>query len=170
MIEIDAEVLLEERDVGVRARPCDERALDLAPGRVAVVQDAAPGVAALAPEREAAATRRVAVGGVEAHAHLHQRRDDAGRALDDVLHHVLVTEPGTRRERVVLVLLEGVVVGEDGGDPALGPARGRVVGRALGDDRHAAVLGHPQRVEETGKSAAEDQELEVAPLGHRGPI
>jgi hypothetical protein len=79
-----------------------------------------------------------------------------------------VAEPGAGRERVALVLFERVVVGEHGGDPALGPAGGRIVGCALGDDRHAPVLGYTQRVEEARKAAAEDQKLEVAPLGHMG--
>ncbi len=42
--------------------------------------------------------------------------------------------------------------------------------RSLGDDRHAAVLGDPQRVEQAGKSAAENEELEIALLRHRGAI
>ena len=40
----------------------------------------------------------------------------------------------------------------------------------LGDDRHAAVLGDAQRVEQAGEPAAEDQEIEIALFRHRGAI
>ncbi len=105
-----------------------QRAFDLAPRGVAVVQDAAPRVAALAAEREAVAGGRAGFGRVEVHAELHERLDDGRRALDHELHDVLVAEARARGERVAPVGVEGVVVGEDGGDAALRPAGGGILG------------------------------------------
>ena len=151
---------------GVRAGALEQRALDLAPGRVAVVQDAPRAVAALAAELEAAAAGAARRGRVEADAQPHQRLDDARRPLDDGLHDVGVAEAGAGDEGVLAVALEGVVLGEHGGDPALCPG-GRGVGRGpLGHDRDPAVLCHPQRVEEPGQPAAEHEEVEVATFGH----
>jgi len=168
--QVHPQVLLEEGDVGVRARPLEERALELTPGGIAVVEDAAAGVAALASQGEAAAAGLAGLGGVEAGAETNQGLDHRRGPLDHVLHHVLVTQPRAGHERVLHVVLEAVVVGLDGGDAALGPGRGGIVGRALGHDADPAVLGHAQGVEEPREAAAQHEVVEVVALGHaEGP-
>ncbi len=53
--QVDAAVILEDRDARVGAHARQQRALDLAPGGVAVMDDTPPRVTALAPEIEACA-------------------------------------------------------------------------------------------------------------------
>jgi hypothetical protein len=154
-------VVFEDRDVGVADRAREQRAFDCAPGGVPVVQDAPTGVTAFASQLEVAGV----VGSVEVHSVLQQRLDRARTALDDVTNDVLVAQPVARAQRVLHVVFEGIVVAEDGRDPALGPVRGGIGGALLGDDRHSAVVGDAQREEQPGDSTADHQEVEAGALG-----
>ena len=85
---------------------------------------------------------------VELGAELEQRLDHRRPPLDHVANDGFAAEAGACRERVLDVLLEGVVAREDRRDPALGPVRRGVRRPLLGDDRDAAVLGDAEGIEE----------------------
>ena len=167
--QVHRAVGLEERDVGMRAHARDQRALDLPSRRVAVVKDAPVAVAALPTEVEgevrsgAGRTRRIEVG-----AELQQLVDHRGRALDDRLHDFFAAEARTRVDRVARVGVEGVLVVQDGRDPALRRVRRRVCGALLGDDRDGPVLGDLQAVEEPGDPASDDEDIGVVAFLHGG--
>ena len=151
--------------LGMRRARVQQHRLDLAPGGVAVVQDAALGVAALASEVEGRERLRVRVAdAVELHAQLDQRLDHRRAALDHEAHDLLVAQPRAGAERVPDVILEGVLAGQHRGDPALRPVGGRVGRALLGDDPDAAGVGHPQGEEEARDAGADHQKVEVPPF------
>src|SRR3972149_98430 len=67
-----------------------------------------------------------------------------------------VHEPGAGGDRVVEVLLGGVVRPDGRGDAALGPARVAVVNGALGDDEHGAMLAGEEGGVQPGDPGADD--------------
>jgi hypothetical protein len=167
--QVDAAVILEQRDVRMRARARQQHALDLATGGVAVMEDAAVRVAALAAEIECrlARCRRLA-GDVEVSAELEQRVDHRRAAFDHALDHRGPAQTVARHQRVLDVGRERVVGVLDGGDPALGPV-GRGVGRPLlGHDRDRPELGHAQGVEQTRNSASEYEDIAAERVAQRG--
>jgi hypothetical protein len=135
--------------------------LDLLPGDVAVVEDAALAVASLPSEVELAARVGPAV---EVDPELQQGVDGVRAVADYVADDLLVAQVCTGLERVADVVLEGVVWTEDCGDPALGPVRRRVGSAPLGDEADTAVFPDPEGVEEAGDAASDDQEVEVMPI------
>ncbi len=56
---------------------------------------------------------------------------------------------------------KAVVVGQHGGNAALGPAAGAILQRALGHDGHAVCGRQVQRGREAGEAAAYDENVEV---------
>src|SRR5262249_55222992 len=137
--------------LGSRAHGGEERALDLAAGRVLGVYDPARGVAALAAELEAAVGQAAERG-----AELLGERAGVARAPGPAQADELgIAEPVADRERVGDVLLEAVVVAEDARDAALRVRGVRVVGLALGHDRHRPVLRGAQREVEARDARAD---------------
>ena len=166
--QVDGAVVLEQRDARVRAGALDQHPLDLGAGGVPVVQDPAVGVAALAGEVEVAAAvaDRVEVG-----AELQQGLDHGRAPLDHPFDHVSAAQAGPGGHGVLDVGLEGVVLVDHGGDPALSPVRGRVDRPLLGDDRDVGELGHLEGVEEAGDAAPQDEDVETVGIvqGHSRP-
>ena len=104
---------------------------------------------------------------------------DAARALvDEDAHRLLVAQAGAGRQRVGEVQVGRVLVGaEHRGDAALGPARGGLRQRALGQHaerqrrRRPAGTGQPHRGRQAGDATPEDQDVEGSgpgPGGHAG--
>ena len=150
--QVDREVILEDRDVGVALDRGQERSLDLAAADVLVVDHAAPAVAALAGQVERAGGVAIEVGAER------EQLLDRGRALgDDALDHLAIAQAIADHQRVGDVLLERVVVGQHRGDAALGPVGVGVAGRALGDDGDPAVGGGVEREGQAGDAGAQDQ-------------
>jgi hypothetical protein len=168
--EIDRDVVLEEADVRMGSHTRQQHPLDLTARRIAVMEDAATGMAAFTPEIEAGAQRRrVGRGRVELHAQLEERVDHRWAPAHHPPHHVLVAEAGPRRERVLHVAVDGVVRPLDRRDPALRPVGRRVGGRLLGHDGDATPIGHAQGIEEARDSAADHQEVEAQAFSHVNP-
>ena len=102
----------------------EQRALDLAARRIAVVQDAAlvwPPSRARSKSPSRRSARRVELDAV-----LAERVDRVGAALDHESTRLSVAESGARVERVFDVGVEGVFRRPYRGDAALGPVGGRV--------------------------------------------
>ena len=165
--QVDAAVVLEQVDVGVGARAREQRALDLAAGGVAVVEDAAVRVAALAAEVELAVPSPGVARRSKSAPSLSRASIIAGRARRRTSPR-LAAEPGAGLEGVLHVGLEGVVVGEHRGDPALGPVGGRVRRLLLGDDRDGVRARRRAGRRRARDPAAEDQN--VVDGGKRLPL
>ena len=132
-------------------------------GGVLVVDDAAGAVAALAAELEV----RPRASRSKSTPERGQARGRACRALAHAqLDDVADGTARRRRERVLDVPLEGVVVAEHRGDAALRPVGVRVVRALLGDDDDPAVLGGPQREVEAGDPRPDDQVVRRQLVGH----
>jgi hypothetical protein len=160
-------VVLEQVDVRMGSYPREQHPLDLAAGGIAVMEDAASGMAAFAPEIEVGAwRRRVWPGRVELHAQLEKRVDHRGASAHHPPHHVLVAQTCPRRERVPHVAVDGIVRPLDGRDPPLGPVGRRVGGRLLGHDGDLSAIGDAQGVEEPSDPATDHQEVEAQALSH----
>ena len=93
-----------------------------------------------------------------------------GRALGaQHAHGVDVAQPDAGDERVLQVVLGGVLRAERGGDAALRPARGAVVDEHLGDEQDAARAGGVQRGGQPGDAGADDDDVgRRRPAGLRG--
>ena len=110
---------------GVGAHGVEQRALDLAAGDVAGVDDAPLAVPALAAELELPVAVARETARRVSDSQLDRRRRLARADLDDRL----VAEARARDERVLDVRLERVVGRQHRGDAALGPARVGFVAR-----------------------------------------
>ena len=152
----------------------DERALDLAPGHVAGVHDAARAVAALEMQVEVARPRarrsaqararlvrmRRALRAIEARPVTLEHADAVGRLADAELDRTRVAQAGARHERVL----------------RRAPRRSRPLSStaamppcayfvfdssraALGDDDDLAVIGRLERERQPGDAAADDEEV-----------
>ena len=164
--QVDRAMVLEQAHVGMRAGTFEQSAFDFAAGRVAVMQDPALRVAALAAEVERGARFAGAVE-VELGAEFAQRVDHGGAALDHMPDHGFVAQAVAGHERVVDVAIERVITRQHRGDAALGAIRCGIRCLLLGHDCDAAVLGDTQAVVEARDSAADYQDVEFELLGQR---
>ena len=154
--QIDRHVIGQYRDaVGAPRDARQQRRLDRPAGRVLGVDDAAGGVAALAPERQ------VPVGvAIERDAQLvGERQDVLGRLARADLHDVAVAQAVTHPQRVVDVGGDrlGVVGIQRAGHAALREGGVGVGGGALGRDHHPPVFGRAQREVQACQPRTDDQ-------------
>ncbi len=175
-------MLVEHADV-LRGRDgLDQRALDLATGHVARVDDAASAVAALEVQIELGRIRRpgggqararlVRVGAplraIEMRAVALEHADAVGRLADTELDRTRMAHPCAGHQRVPHVLLERVVLVEHSRDAALGVLRVRLVPGPLRDDDDLSVGGRFERKRQPGDAAADDKEVTRQHGGHHG--
>jgi hypothetical protein len=145
--------MVEKADARLGDGDAEQGILDLAAGHVAGVDDAPRGVSALAAEIQ------LAVPGAAGEADAERlERGDPARAFGDALaDHLLVGQSAAGGQRVANVGLERVVGADDGGDPALGPAGGALLARALGQDQDVGGACGLERVGQACDAGAEDQ-------------
>jgi hypothetical protein len=134
--QVDGERVLDHLDLGSTRHRGDQRPLDLRAGGVAAgMGDPVSMVTALAGQAE------LPVGvQVEVRAERDQLTNSVGAFGDQDAYGVEVARPGTRDQRVALVLLGGVSGTECGGDATLRPLRGAGVEDVLGDDQDPVDL------------------------------
>ena len=149
--QIHADVVLEDRDVGVGAHALFERELHGVARGVGRVNDAALAMPALAGEMKAEFGLRVTR---ERHAKLDEPLDGAAALADDGAHRGLIAHAGARHERVGHVVVDAVVRIEHGGDAALRPVAGTVDQGGLGHDGHALMRGQLQGDRQAGQATA----------------
>ncbi|KAF1047537.1 MAG: hypothetical protein GAK38_01888 [Xylophilus sp.] len=125
------------------------------------MHDAARAVAALAREVQVFAVLFLR----ERHAVAAQPGDGLGRMLHDEARRGRVAQAGAGDQRVSHVGVEAVVLGQHGGDAALGPAAGAVGERPLGEHRHAVGGRELERGGQAGEPAADDEHVEIV-KGH----
>ncbi len=161
--QVDREDSLQRRDPIVGARPGDQGAHDLAPGRVA------PG-----PEDAPLAVRRLPRQGdarplpIEPGAPVDQLQRARRTLFDQHPHRALVAQTVAGHDRVLKMQGNLIVVRKHGGHPALGLVAGRVARAVLGQDRHAPAA--PRDLEggpEPGDAAARHDDVETRVLSHR---
>src|SRR5262249_17711712 len=111
--EIDGEVVLVDRDAGVRPHGLRERADDLVPGRVERVEDAPVRMAPFAAEVVLDVLLIAVPADVEVRAEGDQVTDALGPLADDGLDDVAVAEAGAGDERIVGMGLEAVLRAPD---------------------------------------------------------
>ena len=136
-----AHVVLEDAHARLRCDRLEQRALDLAPGHVGGVGDAARAVAALEVQVEvgvAVVAPRLGAGrtGRRCRCSIAMR---AGPSLTQISTARSWQRPAPAMQRVRDVRLERVARAEHRGDAALGVLGVRLVGAALGDDEDVAV-------------------------------
>ncbi len=177
--EVDREPALED-GVGRRPGGRDERPLDLGPGRRAAgVDDAGPGVAALAGQGQRPGRLAVELGPQG-----DQLAHPAGPLVDQHADRVDVAQPGPGGQRVGQMEVGRVLVAaEDRGHAALGPPGGGLCQLALGQDPDVppspvapagqaapgAPAGQANGGRQTGHAAAEDEDVERPGSRRRGP-
>ena len=159
--QVDRQVVLVERDPGVRPAALEEDLLDLAAGGVLRVQDAPARMPPLHAEVVALAGRALAR---EVAAEVDQFADAVRAAAHDQFDDLAVAEPVAGGQRVLDVQIEAVLLAPDRGDPPLRVPGVRGARLALGDDRDGAARRRLEREGEPGDSAADDEE--VVPLLH----
>ena len=161
--QVDREDSLQKRDSIVGARPGDQGAHDLAPGRVAA-----------GPEDAPLAVRRLPGQGdtrplpVETGTPVDQLQRAPRALLDQHPDSPLMTQTVARRDRVLEMQGELIVVRKNGGHPALGLVAGRVARTVLGQDRHPPAT--PRNLEggsEPGNAASRNDGVETRFLPHR---
>ena len=147
---------LEDIDAWMRDDRRGERPQDAPAGRApARVDDPAPAVAALQPERELAAAV-----GVEVDAELLEFADAVGGLVGEGLGRGVAREAAAGRQRVLEVQFRRVVDRERGRCAALRPVGGGLGERAGGDERDAGALaGGRQSGEEPGRAGADHDEV-----------
>ena len=130
------------------------------------MDDAPARVPALEPEREVARAVRV-----ELHAELLEVVDAGGRVLAQHPHRARTGQLAPRAERVLDVQLGRVVLGERGGDPALGPEAGGLRERRAAHERDPRSLarGHERGVE-AGGAGAHDCDIGADGLLHGAQV
>ena len=174
--QLEREPALEHR-AGRAVGGVDQRTLHLgAGGGTAGVDDARRRMATLASERER--PRRLAV---ELDAERDQFLHTSGSLVDQDAHGFLVAQPGASGERVGEVQVRRVLVAaQHCGHAPLGPARGRLGQRALGQDPEGEARavrrdrpGQTDRGGQSGDAAAQDQDVEGSRPGrvdHAGSV
>ncbi len=167
--QVDDELVLVELDPAAHAGGLGEGARHLAAGRVAAgVDDARHRVRALAAEDD------LAVDLVEARADLHELSHAVRAFVDEDAHRLLVAEAGAGVDGVLEVELGRVRRAQGRGDAALGEERRGVVEGRLGKQPDAPAAGRADRCRQAGDPAAEDEDVEGAPVqrlsGARGDV
>ena len=142
----------EELDVGEGGGFAVEGAGDFAAGGIAVgVEDAVAGVGAFAAEDEFAAFA------VEFGAPFEELFDDVGAFVDEGFDGVGIAEAIAGGEGVLFMEGDFVVIGERGGDAALGVLRGRFVEGVLGEDEDLPGGGKRDGGAEAGDACPDHQ-------------
>jgi len=162
--QVDAEVVLVDRDRPVLEAAGEQRVFQHAARRVLAVQDPPAGMPALAAEIEGGVRRRLRA--LEVRPQAQQALDQARTGLDHPAHHVLVAETIARREGVLDVQLEIVQRGEHGGDSPLGVVRVAFAGVLLGDDPDRALRGREQGKLQPRDPGSDDQGTTLARIVH----
>ena len=117
--------------------------------------DAPRAVAAFAGQVQLVAFER------EGHAQAAQPGDGLGRVLHHKARGGQVAQACACDQGVFDVRGKTVVIGQHGGNAALGPAARAILQRALGDDGHAVRGRQVQGGREAGEAAAYDENVEV---------
>ena len=153
--EVDRDVVLLDADAA-RLAGGEERALDLAPGRVLRVRDPPARVASL--PRQVQAIRGLPV---ELHAERDEPADPVGAFADGDLDRLAPAQARACDERVLDVELEIVVGAEHRGDAALGVLRGALRALSLRQDQDGSMVRRLEGEGEAGDAPTQDEEVDV---------
>src|SRR5262249_32167833 len=115
------------------------------------------GVSTLASQVELAMTRNFAL--IKMQTEFDQLADARRSFRYDCAHCSLITETGTRLQRIADMQLERIFVARDAGNAALGPRRIRVGPFAFRDHRNRTVLRRLQRKTQPRDAASDDNEI-----------
>jgi hypothetical protein len=159
--QVDGDVLLQQRDIGMGLDPGLEGGLHRAAGCIVDMDHAAVAVAALGRQVVAGIARRITG---EGHPLADQPFDTGAAALDHVAGDRVVAQAGAGDLGVANMALRGVVAGKHGGDAALGPAAGAVEQLLFGDHPDLPLSGEMEGERQAGQPAAYDQDIETS--GH----
>ena len=162
--QVDGQRMGHDLDLGRRLDRRDQGPLDLGAGRVATrVRDPVPAVPALAGQRQGPLVL------VEDRTPGDELADGVGPLVHQDPDRLAVTDPGTRDQGVLLVLLGSVTGAEGRGDPALGPLRRTRAEHVLGDHQDLVDLPvEAQRRGEAGDPGADDDDIGLGrPAGGR---
>ena len=156
--QVDGDVVFVDLYIGVLADRLHQGPLDFAAGDVLGMQDAPGAVAPFAGQ----VVVDPPVGG-----ELDPPFDQVADGLRPFLHHhpdhILVADAGPGHQGVFDMGVEGVLVGKDRGDAALGVLGGRFGDITLGNDGDAAMVGCLEGKGETGNAAADHQKITFDP-------
>ena len=146
-----------KRDARSAAAGFQQAGGDFLPGGVAMVEDAAAGVAALAAEVDFGdAVLLVTI-------KLHPSGDqllNAFRSLaDNGAHHILMAEAGPGIKGIGHVQVHGIIRPHDGGDAPLGPGSVGGFGAPFGEDGDGPVGGGTEGKAQPGNAAADHKEI-----------
>ncbi|GBE48653.1 hypothetical protein BMS3Bbin12_01834 [bacterium BMS3Bbin12] len=156
--QVHAHVVGEQGHGRLCAYVLEQGRLDCATAGVRGVDDSAVAVTALAREMEGLGAVAAGHAG-ERDPDVHQSANRGRAALDGETHDLLVAQPGAGVEGVGHVRVHGVGFVEDRRDAALRIIGAAFLQRALGQHRHTGVGRQAQGQTETGRAAADYQDV-----------